>query len=219
MKTKTFLLATAALSIILASCGGKKDVPSFIPPSDATEHFIETPTLTTWHYFSLAKGEEVGSAVESPENNAKWAARTDWDFAVKCFQLRTNSGEATSVGAMGGVYTFDTDRRDKGGNIDVKTTFADVLQVPKEAEFAVDKAITEPGMGGMQTLVRSEAEVWPMKRDENGKRIMPPVWCQAPLYIFRSADGKNFYKVWITQFVNDENQIGHVKFIVSQIYR
>lgn len=55
-----------------------------------------------WTYFSFEKGETVGqSTFLSEEEDAIWAARKDWDFAICGDYLKTNGG--TSGSGMGGV--------------------------------------------------------------------------------------------------------------------
>ncbi|MDE7150230.1 MAG: HmuY family protein [Bacteroidales bacterium] len=161
---------------------------------------IEATESGVWHYFSLTAGKEVGSGKESDSANTVWFARTDWDFAVNKYQIRTNSGEATSVGSKGGVYTF-ADGVSYAGAV-----------LPDGAEFAVDKAITSSGMGGETTVVKSEATVIVFKTNEDGSLVMPPVYLKAPVYAFRTADGLGYYKVEFTQYQNDAGESGHVEF-------
>jgi hypothetical protein len=215
MKNNIFF-SLLLLSFAFASCD--KDDNGPVLPGNTTEAYIDASASTTWHYFSLATGKVVGSADESAENNAVWAARTDWDIAVQRYKVRTNSGEFTTAGAQGGVYTFDAKDTDANGNILVSTPFASVQNVPA-VEFTADKAVTAAGMGGTTTTtVLSTAVVVQMWRNANGL-IMPPDYRPAPVYIFRSADGKNYYKVQFTQYQNEDKASGHVKFNVAQIYK
>lgn len=203
MKTKFLFLSLTILAFTLGSCS-KDDDPT--PPGETKEAYIDATSSTAWHYYSFAEGKIIGSADESAENNAIWSARKDWDIAVKRYNIRTNSGEFTSANAQGGVYTYD-------GN----TTFGSVMNVPSNIQFVTDKAITSSGMGGTTTVVRSEAAVILFKKNEDGTTIMPPVYLQAPVYIFRTADGNNFYKVQFTQYKNEEDKTGHVKFNLAKI--
>ncbi len=48
-----------------------------------------------WTYFSFEKGETVGtSTFASDEEDALWAGRMDWDFAICGDYLKTNGGES-----------------------------------------------------------------------------------------------------------------------------
>jgi hypothetical protein len=212
------LLSLLLLSFAFASCDNDDNNPAL--PGNTTEAYIDASAKETWHYFSLATGQVVGSADESAENNALWAARTDWDIAVQRYKVRTNSGEFTTAGAQGGVYIFDATNTDANGNILVSTPFASIQHVPAGTEFAADKTVTAAGMGGTTTTtVLSTAVVVQMWRNANGVLIMPPDYRPAPVYIFRSADGKNYYKVQFTQYQNENKVAGHVKFDVAQIYK
>lgn len=207
MKKTIFLLTAAFLTISFTSCD-KDDNNDPQEPGETTEVSIDATSKTAWNYYSLSEGKLIGSADESAENNATWGARKDWDIAIQRYNIRTNSGAFTTVDARGGVYTYDAN-----------TKFSSVANVPSAVQFVEDKAITSEGMGGTTTVVRSDATVILFKTNEDGSMIMPPVYLQAPVYIFRSADGSNFYKVQFTQYVNENNVTGHVKFNAAQIYQ
>jgi hypothetical protein len=199
---KTFrILAVAMAAATLVSCDkDKNDDPQ--PPT--VEIYIDATSQTNWHYFSFATGQAVGSA--AADEDAAWGARTDWDVAVNRYNIRTNSGAFTTANAQGGVYTFDA-----------ATTFASVAAIPAGAVFAADEAITSEGMGGPTTVVRSNATVILFKQNPDGSLVMPPVYLQAPVYLFRTADGAHYYKVRFTQYKNDEGVSGHVKFDMAKI--
>lgn len=199
MRKTTLLLSICALTVALESC--KKDSPEPEPKFEEKEVYVDASSKTEWHYISFAQGAVVGSAAESAESSTAWGARKDWDIAVRRYNIRTNSGEFTTVGAQGGVYTSDA-----------ATTFASLLKLPADATFATDRAITSSGMGGVTTVVRSEATVVKFKTNEDGSLVMPPVYLAAPIYVFRSADGAKYYKVEFTQYVNENSVAGHVKF-------
>lgn len=205
MRTKIFLSALFSISLLgFTSCS--KDDPTDQPPSETKEAYIGATSKTTWHYFSLSQNMVVGTGEESAADNAAWAVRTDWDIAVNRYLIRTNSGEATSASAQGGVYTFNA-----------ATAFNSVTAVPSGAAFAADKAVTSEGMGGTTTTIKSEATVILFKMNEDGSTIMPPVYLQAPVYIFRTSDGKECYKVQFTQYQDENKVAGHVKFYSAQI--
>lgn len=205
MRTKIFLSALFSMVILgFSSCS--KDDSTEQPPVESKEAYINATSKTTWHYFSLAENKVVGTGEENATDNAAWAARKDWDVAVNRYLVRTNSGAATSVSAQGGVYTFGA-----------STTFNSVTVIPDGATFAADKAVTSEGMGGSTTVVQSVAAVILFKKNEDGSTIMPPVYLQAPVYIFRTADGTEHYKVQFTQYQDENKVTGHVKFYSAKI--
>lgn len=166
--------------------------------------YINATEDNVWQYFSFEQKKVIGSADDSA--NSEWFARKDWDIAVCRYSIRTNSGAATTVGASGGVYTFDEG-----------VTYSSVSSVPSGAVFVEDKEVTSSGMGGTTTTVKSEATVIRFKTNADGSLVMPPVYLQAPVYLFRSADGEKTYKVLFTQYKNDESESGHVQFDWKQI--
>lgn len=200
---KVFLALSVAL-VALVSCS--KDENSGSSVGDTHEAYIDATSKTTWNYYSLEENKLVGTGEETDESNQAWSERTDWDIAVCRYSIRTNSGAATSVDAKGGVYTF-------GASV----PFASITSIPENVAFAADKAITSEGMGGTTTSVKSEATVILFKTNEDGSTIMPPVYLQAPVYLFRTADGKNYYKVQFTQYQDENSVTGHVKFNSAQI--
>lgn len=205
MRTKIFLSALFYMLILgFTSCS--KDDSTEQPQTETKEAYIDATSKTTWHYFSLAKNQVVGTGEENDTDNAAWAARKDWDVAVNRYLVRTNSGAATSVSAQGGVYIFEA-----------SATFNSVTAVPSGATFVADKSITSEGMGGTTTMVKSEATVILFKTNEDGSSIMPPVYLQAPVYIFRTADGKDNYKLQFTQYQDKNKATGHVKFYSAKI--
>jgi hypothetical protein len=211
MKKILFLVCMTALTSVFVSCSKDDDDNEDPKPGETKETYIDASSSTTWNYYSFAEDKVVGSAIESAENNAIWAARKDWDIAIQRYHIRTNSGEFTTAGAKAGVYTFDE-----------TTTFASVLKVPVDAEFVEDKTVSYQSMGGMVTTTQSEAIVVAMKQQWNEQQqrwetIMPPIYLQMPVYIFRTADGNNYYKVQFTQYQNEESAAGHVKFNLSKI--
>lgn len=205
MRTKIFLSALS-LMVILGFSSCSKDDSTELPSAETKEAYINATSKTTWHYFSLAENKVVGTGEENTTDNAAWAARKDWDVAVNRYLVRTNSGAATSVSAQGGVYTFEA-----------STTFNSVTAIPDGATFAADKAVTSEGMGGSTTVVQSVAAVILFKKNEDGSTIMPPVYLQAPVYIFRTADGTEHYKVQFTQYQDENKVTGHVKFYSAKI--
>lgn len=224
MKKNIFILSVLVIAVLFTSC--KKDEPAVVVPDNAKEVYIQATKSNTWHYFSFAENKVVGTADENKENNAAWAARKDWDIAIKKYHIRTNSGKATTVGSNGGVYIYKT-KKDGDSPVyiyDDKIPFSSVKSIPSGTVFNTDKEVTEAGMGGNTiTTVKSEAQVTIFKMrlvDEKENKwgmIMPPKYLLAPLCLFRSADGKKVYKVQFTQYINEDDVSGHVKFNFAEI--
>ena len=173
---------------------------------ETREAYIDATSKTTWSYFSLSNGRIVGTGEETEADNAAWAARTDWDIAVCRYNVRTNSGKATSVGAKGGTYI-------------ASESFEALTAVPQGASFAADELVTASGMGGTTSVVHSAATVITFMTKEDGSKVMPPVYLKAPVYIFPSADGANYYKVEFTQYQDENKVTGHVKFNYAALAR
>ncbi len=216
---KIILLLLAAVSA-LSSCSKNENIT---PVGDTKEAYIDATSKTTWNYYSLSENKIVGTGEENEADNAKWAARTDWDIAVKRYNIRTNSGEFTKANAKGGVYIYTGAVADGGVYIyDDKQPFTSITNVPSNAIFETDKTVTYTGMGGTTTTIQSNAETikFKMKLDEKTQKWtkeMPPVYMKAPLCIFKTANGNEYYKVEFTQYMNEEGKTGHIKFNLAQI--
>lgn len=197
---KIIVLAILA-AMCLTSC--QKDEKT----TDHHDMSIDATSGATWHYYSFAKNAVIGSGEENETDNAAWAKRSDWDIAVCRYKIRTNSGTSTTTNAMGGVFTCKAD-----------VIFDALASVPSGAAFRVDYPVTTTGMGGTTTSIsQSDATVILFQTNEDGSLVMPPVYLTAPVYIFRTADGKCFYKVQFTQYLNENSESGHVKFISQEI--
>ncbi len=203
---KTILFLMIAGLMALVSCKKPKPEQPKPQPTTTDEINVDASSTSEWQYFSLSEKKIVGSAADQGTGNAEWFAKDNWDIAIRRYSIRTNSGEATTIGSKGGVYTFDE-------NIDYETTVA----LPNGAVFATDVAVTEQGMGGETTSVKSTAQVIKFKTDEGGYLIMPPVYLPTPVYAFRSADGTKVYKVLFTQYKDANGDSGKVKFKMNVI--
>ncbi|MGE4433966.1 MAG: HmuY family protein [Bacteroidales bacterium] len=202
MKEKFGMLIAIAMVVFSYACDNNDDTKKTV--GETSEVYIDASNSNEWQYYSLKNKDLVGSGVESDSANLVWAARTDWDFAVSRYSIRTNSGDATSVNAQGGVYTCDA-----------SVGFESLVAIPTTAVFEVDEAVTSSGMSGTSTLVKSSATVIVFKTNEDGSKVMPPVYLQAPVYVFRTASGDGFYKVLFTQYQDETLGSGHVKFKVA----
>jgi hypothetical protein len=202
MKKAIYLLAIALIT--MSSC--TEDDP---PPKtgEIKTISIDASSNTTWHYYSFSSEKVIGTGEEDSSSNASWFARSDWDIAIQRYSVRTNSGDATSVGSKGGVYTCDE-----------SITFSGLEEVPEGASFETDETITKSGHGGTTyEITLSTAQVIQFKKNQDGSLVMPPVYLPSPVYIFKTADGAKNYKVNFTQYINEDGASGHVEFDVAQL--
>ncbi len=86
----TRTIAIAAIAVLtLASCRSNSQRESPVS-GELTLHGLEDGR---WTYFSVENGEPVGSSTFlSEEEDAAWAEREDWDFAICGNYLKTNGG-------------------------------------------------------------------------------------------------------------------------------
>lgn len=205
MKKTFFILSALFIATLFSSCD--KDEPETPTVGETKEVYIDATSGGTWQYFSFKENKIIGVGAENDEQNAIWFARNDWDIAIKRYAIRTNSGKATSINSKGGVYITDEN-----------VTFESITAMPENITFLTDKAVTEQGMGGTTTTtIKSDATVIKFKLNDDGTMVMPPVYLKAPVYIFRSADGKANFKVYFTQYKDENNVSGHVKFNFAEI--
>ncbi len=201
---KIFALLAISMFAFVGCSDDDDNTPA--PGSTVQEAYVDASAKKMWTYFSLKDNKVVGTGAEDAAADAEWAKRTDWDLAINRYMIRTNSGAATTVAAQGGVYTC-------GENV----TFAGLTAVPAGAQFEADEEVTSQGMGGETTVVKSKATVIVFKKNPDGSLVMPPVYLKAPVYIFRTADGKSTFKVDFIQYKNEEGKSGYVKFQHAEI--
>ena len=198
------ILSLSVMAIVLmASCSSNNDPESM---GDTKESSINATSYTTWNYYSFANDTVVGKGEETTADNALWAKRADWDFAVCRYSVKTNSGSSTSVNAVGGVYTFASTE-----------VFSNILSLPDNIQFVVDSTTVTRGMAGTVTTSKSKAQVIQFKANADGSLMMPPVYLQTPVYLFRTADGKHYYKLLFTQYKNENSETGHIKFLYARM--
>lgn len=90
MKRSAILLSAAvATALVFTSCNGSGNRE----PAVSDEITISGLEDGKWTYFSVESGEVVGtSTFLSDEEDALWAKRGDWDFAICGDYLKTNGG-------------------------------------------------------------------------------------------------------------------------------
>lgn len=89
----------------LYSCKGSEED---VQPKIANELTIHGLSDEYWTYFSFENGEVVGTGrFDNDEDDASWAERMDWDFAICGKYLKTNGG-ASGKGSAG-VQKNNTD--------------------------------------------------------------------------------------------------------------
>lgn len=91
-----------AISLFAAACRPAENIPSV--SGEVTVALSDTQ----WTYFCFETETVVGtSAFGNADQDALWAARTDWDIAFCGDYIRTNSG--TSGVGYGGIQRNTTD--------------------------------------------------------------------------------------------------------------
>jgi len=99
------VIILAGMLLLLASCKSQGDLRQ---PNVSAEMTISGLSDSCWTYFSFEKGEVVGSSTYCDEDqDAQWAQRSDWDFAICSDKIKTNSGESGK--GLGGVQRNTTD--------------------------------------------------------------------------------------------------------------
>lgn len=206
-KSKKLLLSLTVIlfSILILSCSKdeKKSEQGTI-----YESYIDATSAQMWIYFSFSNNRVVGEGDDTQESLDLWSNRGDWDIALRRYNIKTNSGLSTKIGAEGGVYTYDS-----------KTEFTSINKTPSSASYEVDKEIITVGMGGESRIVMSSAVSVLFKKDSDGQMIMPPVYIKPPVYLFRDATGERFYKVEFIQYLDNSNKTGHIKFKWQEIFK
>ncbi len=110
MKTYRIVLFPLIAAVLCCGCGrgGGHE------PAVAAEVTISGLEEGRWVYFSVRDGSTVGSSTFLSESeDAEWAERRDWDFAICGDLLKTNGG--TSGKGAGGIL------RDSGHNFQTLT--------------------------------------------------------------------------------------------------
>lgn len=98
---KTIFILTVVTTLL--SCS--PDNGGSTKPQKTQGEITLTVSDTTWTYVSLRTGQVVGtSSLLDTESDARWASRTDWDFALCGDMIRTNGG--TSGKGDGGVQNI-----------------------------------------------------------------------------------------------------------------
>ena len=102
------IITIISAAILLAGCTEGTGGYTGTPPVSG-EITVSGLSDDKWTYFSFEKGETVGtSTFASDEEDAQWAERTDWDFAICGDYLKTNGG--ASGKGLGGLLR-DTEHK------------------------------------------------------------------------------------------------------------
>ena len=203
---KLFLFLVALAGVFAFTSCSDDDDNAGAAAGDVKQVEVDASVNNQWSYYSLASNTLVGTGAENAEDNAKWGARKDWDIAISRYMVRTNSGDFTKVGAIGGVYTCAE-----------SVTFGGLTEIPANIQFEADKTITSEGMHGTTTVVKSSATVIQFKKNPDGSLIMPPVYLKSPVYVFHAAEGNACYKLEFTQYKNENGVSGHVRFNYAEL--
>lgn len=104
MKTLIRFIFIFAAVVALNSCRTSEESA----PNISAEMTIHGLGEEHWTYFSFEKGEVVGTGkFDDDDDDAAWAQRKDWDFAICGKYIKTNSGDS-GIG-KGGIQKNNTD--------------------------------------------------------------------------------------------------------------
>ena len=194
IKTVIAILATALITFTSCDKNNGDD-----PNGGSQEEKIiklDATSNTTWHYYSFATQEFVGTS--ELDNQNAWEGRTDWDIAIRRYMIKTNSGASGS--GKSGLYVAASDVK-----------YTDLLEIPTGSEVVADYSYLDEQMdGSFVATTRSQAIVSVMKG-------MPPTWLKSPIYVFPIADGSKAHKVEFLGYKDAEGTSGHVSFRHSEI--
>lgn len=123
---KILVFLSALLSLVSCSSPVTPDEPVI----EKEDVLIDGVCDDKWTYFSLeGGGVTVGqSPLGSDEQDAVWAKRLDWDFAICGNMLKTNSG--TSGQGRGGVLMNET------------SPYSSIVSAP-ESGYLIDEELPE----------------------------------------------------------------------------
>lgn len=83
----------SVLAAIASACSCRTSEESL--PNISAELTIHGMSDDHWTYFSFEKGEVVGTGkFDDDADDAAWAQRKDWDFAICGDYMKTNSGDS-----------------------------------------------------------------------------------------------------------------------------
>lgn len=191
------LFCAALLTLALVSSCKKDDEK--ISPN--TEYTLDASSKEVWVYYSLRNAATVGTSDTTRASASEWAERMDWDIAISTFNMRTNSG--TSGKGNGGVHICPAEI-----TYDALTTLPDSVHIKADTFLAT----MDMGKGGMVMMSRSEATSVTLIMKKDGADYEP-----TKVYIVRTADGQEHYKMWFYGYKNDKNISGHLKFYMSKL--
>ncbi len=192
------LFCTALLTLALASSCNKTEEKELTPH---IEYTLDASNPNVWVYYSLRDAATVGTGDTTNASASEWAERSNWDLAFKTFNMRTNSG--TSGKGKGGVHICPSD-----------VSYSALTVMPTDTLFKADTLHPTMDMskGGMVEMSRSEAT--------SVNLIMkspPPLYEPTSVYIVRTADGKEHYKMWFYGYKNDQDKSGHLRFNMAKL--
>lgn len=102
MKTSKIVFNILAVVMAVCLCTACKHSSGGPEPAVESELTINGLSDSVWVYFSVSKGDVVGtSTFLSESEDAEWANRKDWDFAICGDYIKTNSG--ASGNGRGGI--------------------------------------------------------------------------------------------------------------------
>jgi hypothetical protein len=203
---KTVKLTAIALFGIAAFSSCNKDNDDLFQKNEPKEGLavLDCSSYAKWHFFSLSKGEIIGSCDAGNESDYEaWRNRTDWDLAFHRQDVKTNSG--ASGNGKGGMLTYDFN----GTPFDfdaVKDAPKDGYQTDVQDSVIYDMSQMMQGIiGYAHTGLSQPAKKWAVLVDMQNSK-----WEYAQkVFIVRTADEK-YAKIYLKNFKSDAGASGTV---------
>jgi hypothetical protein len=180
----------------LQSCDNKDDLFKKNEPKEGLA-VLDCSSYTQWNFFSLSKGELVGSCdAGNADEYESWRNRLDWDLAFHRQDVKTNSG-ASGIG-KGGILLG----RDFGDN---PVDFDAVTEAPTdgyEVDLFEENAIIYDMSKMMEGIIgyQNTGLAQPPKRWAVLVDMMNSKWEYVnKVFIVRTANGK-YAKVYFKDF-------------------
>lgn len=208
MNKKNLLAASVLLLgslVAFSSCHGT-NAPENKDSSIKEVQYMNATSHTEWVYFSFATGKEVKPADPTKDQS--------WDIAFRRENLAPNA--AVHYTGKGGIARTDVKDITKADKIDAKklTYVGNTAVERKVGGMGPKKDVTlyyaheKIGEGSMGYIVNKYATYdihMGNMQGGNSKAMYPPV---KDVYVVRSADGKRYYALLITDSVNAEGKNG-----------
>ena len=191
-------------TILLLSCNTDENILNTNISPLGNEELIEATSYTDWNYFRFTDSslQEVVFFFEDPNNSYSW------DVAFQRNHIKTNSG-TSGIGDAGAYMDsmktwngtrFNNFNEDVVDYIYREDTLVNTFYNPSTHTFTESSAnLILDTWGVIDTLNNYTMNI------SNNK------------YIIKNAYGNNFYKLWVYDYYDENNQSGNVSLIFDII--